>query len=166
MKKDDQNNKKDVGNGNNSDISPDFDFSKFPATDKEKSILLSDMGSDASDLTQLVKPKEITAYDLLKRDVKEIPFLVKPLLPKTGIVALAGTSDVGKSTLLRQLAIAIATGQETFLGFEIKTTHQSVIYVSTEDDENAIATLLRKQQNSLQREQSKYEGLRLSLIHI
>ena len=48
--------------------------------------------------------KEITGEMLLNRNIREIPTLLNPLLPKSGLVCLAGSSDTGKSALLRQLS--------------------------------------------------------------
>lgn len=91
--------------------------------------------------------KEITGEDLLLSDVKEIPCLVEPFLQQTGLACLAGSSDTGKSSLLRQLAISIVTGETNFLGFKINSKHRSIIYVSTEDLERETAYLLQRQAN-------------------
>ena len=91
--------------------------------------------------------KEITGEYLLLSDVKEIPCLVEPFLQQTGLACLAGSSDTGKSSLLRQLAISITTGETDFLGFKIKAKHRSIIYVSTEDLERETAYLLQRQAN-------------------
>ena len=44
---------------------------------------------------------EITGEMLLNKNIKEIPSLLEPLLPKSGLVCLAGSSDTGKSAFLR-----------------------------------------------------------------
>jgi hypothetical protein len=93
----------------------------------------------------LVNLTGITGESLLRADVKELPCLVNPFLQQTGLACLAGSSDTGKSSLLRQLAIAVATGEESVMGFELKVKHKAAIYVSTEDDELAVAMLLQKQ---------------------
>lgn len=67
------------------------------------------------------------------------------LFQRSGIACLAGPSDVGKSMLLRMLLISIVTRQKEFLGFDLTPTHFSGIFVSTEDQENETAFLLRKQ---------------------
>lgn len=85
---------------------------------------------------------EITATDLLNRKVESIPCLISPILQQVGLAAVAGSSDVGKSAFLRQLAFAVATGASTFLGWRIFAKWNSSIYVSSEDDENATAFLL------------------------
>ena len=88
---------------------------------------------------------ELTGEELLNREVKEIPKLILPFLQQTGLACLAGSSDTGKSSLLRQLSIAIASGNNQFLGFEIRAKHKSVIYVSTEDLEEETRYLLQQQ---------------------
>jgi RecA-family ATPase len=102
--------------------------------------------------------KEITAADLMKLDISSIPHLVDPFFQKVGLGCLAGSSDTGKSTILRQLAIAIVGGSNEFLGFNLNCTHRSVIYVSTEDLESETSFLLQKQAENI--EKSALERLR------
>src|SRR5690606_35120136 len=85
-----------------------------------------------------------TAMELLEFGDHELPMLVEGLIPKTGLFALVGTSDVGKSLLMRQLAVSVAR-DEVFLGFILNATHNRVIIVNTEDDPKAITSLLSKQ---------------------
>ncbi len=89
-----------------------------------------------------------TGTDLLSRGVDDIPCLVEPIFPRSGVVALGGASDTGKSSLLRQLAINVCAG-DNFLGFSIKSRYRRAIYVSTEDDETAVSYLLNKQNKEL-----------------
>lgn len=86
-----------------------------------------------------------TGEELVGNTITEIPMLINPIFPKVGVVAIAGSSDTGKSSLLRQLGMDIVSGKENFLGFRISATYRSVIYVSTEDDEFAISSLIKKQ---------------------
>lgn len=86
-----------------------------------------------------------TAKELFELEVKEIPWLVHGILPKTGLAALAGSSDTGKSSFLRQLALEVTSGKEDFLGFKLHPIHRSVVYVSTEDDMEAMSFLINKQ---------------------
>ena len=76
----------------------------------------------------------VTGKDLFENDITEVPMLWGHLLQKYGIAVLSGSSDTGKSTLLRQLAIAIVTKKDTFLDFPLNAEHYRVIYISTEDD--------------------------------
>ncbi len=73
--------------------------------------------------------------ELLGKNIQVIPKLLEPILPKVGVIALGGSSDTGKSTILRQLAMAIVSKEEDFLGFKLTPEHHSAIYLSTEDDE-------------------------------
>lgn len=91
---------------------------------------------------EVASTEEITAADLLTRKVEHIPCLIEPIFQAVGLAAVAGSSDVGKSAWLRQLAFAVGTGQTSFLSWKIQSKHRSAIYVSTEDDENATAFLL------------------------
>lgn len=102
---------------------------------------------------------EITGEQLLLQDIQALPCLVEPFFQQIGIACLAGSSDTGKSTLLRQLAIAIVTGENDFLGFKINAIYKSVIYVSTEDLERETAFILKKQANKYKPELLR--GLRL-----
>ncbi|RIJ48763.1 hypothetical protein D1614_09550 [Maribellus luteus] len=87
----------------------------------------------------------LPATTLLKWNIEEIPFLWKGIFPKTGLVALSGSSDVGKSSFLRQFVLHVGTKAKDFLGIEINAEYNSALVVSTEDDAIAIAYLLRKQ---------------------
>lgn len=69
----------------------------------------------------------------------EIPMLLKPILPKVGLAALAGSSDVGKSYLLLQLSIAIINGDTSFLGLQLSPDTKRVLFVCTEDDEYSLS---------------------------
>lgn len=87
----------------------------------------------------------ISGKQLLDLNITVMPVLLDPLLPKTGVAALAGSSDTGKSSILRQLAVEIVTGEPNSLGFPLNSTHKKAIYVSTEDDKFSMAFLLQKQ---------------------
>lgn len=104
--------------------------------------------------------EEVTGEHLLKMGIVKVPTLIDPIFQKIGLAAIAGSSDTGKSSFLRQLAIAICTGEKSFLGFPIDAQHQSAIYVSTEDDETAIAYLLNKQNKGKGYLNSAYKNLR------
>lgn len=101
----------------------------------------------------------ITGETLVANSITEIPKLMEPLFPRMGLVALAGSSDTGKSTLLRQLAMEIVSGQNSFLDFRLIPEHKSVLYVSTEDDDYAISSLIKKQ-NYKNLSSECYKGLR------
>ena len=84
----------------------------------------------------------VTAYS------ENIPYLWGNILPKSGLVCLAGESDCGKSAFLRQLAIFNCLNNfGTFLGlnFENNKWHKRALYISTEDNQAYFAATLRKQ---------------------
>ena len=75
----------------------------------------------------------VNGYDMLNLSAEAMDCLLEPILPRTGVAALVGTSDSGKSTLLRGLAMAVASGSTEYLGFRLCPKHRSAIYVATED---------------------------------
>lgn len=87
----------------------------------------------------------LTGEQLLNRNIEKIECLVEPIFPKTGLACLAGTSDTGKSMLLRQLALELVGGKDDFLGHKFHATHRSCIFVSTEDNDTETSVLLKKQ---------------------
>ncbi|MCK9612041.1 MAG: AAA family ATPase [Bacteroidales bacterium] len=89
--------------------------------------------------------QEITGTDLLLNDIEKIPCLLDPIFQQTGIAGLAGSSDTGKSMLLRQFLIDLVTGNDNFLGFPIYSRYRSGIYVSSEDLYNETSYILKKQ---------------------
>lgn len=88
----------------------------------------------------------VSGKDLLGDELDEIPKLIDPIFHRVGLAALIGSSDTGKSSLLRQLAISVVTGKD-FLGWKVGPVYKRAYYVSTEDDKMAISYLLKKQNN-------------------
>lgn len=103
--------------------------------------------------------KIIRASDLLKRGVREIPMLFAPVFPAACVSILAGSSDAGKSMLLRNMAICTVTGRD-FLGWKYKGKHRSCIFVATEDDEEATSFLLGKHEQGYGDAPDDLAGLR------
>ncbi len=85
-----------------------------------------------------------TGKQLLMNNVEGIPKLITPVFHRVGLAALIGSSDGGKSSLLRDLCVSVVSGSK-FLGWDISPIHQRAYYVSTEDDEMAVSFLLKKQ---------------------
>ena len=73
------------------------------------------------------------ALDIVQSTEDSVPMLVENLLPKKGLAAIAGESDSGKSTWLRQLGLSVSIDEEEFLGRKLNSVHNRVLYVSTED---------------------------------
>lgn len=124
-------------------LNPSFDYTNIEQdVNHDPSIGANDILEHTD---KLITPDEITAADLLSRKIEEIPCLVHPVIQQVGLASLAGSSDVGKSAMLRQLAVSIVAGEKHFLGFPIRARHHSSIYVSTEDEQLAISYLLNRQ---------------------
>lgn len=86
----------------------------------------------------------LSGEQLLNDDIKEIPMLIPPLFQSVGLALFIGSSDIGKSSLLRQLCISVVTGKD-FLGMKVNAKYNRAIYCSCEDDEINISPLLKKQ---------------------
>lgn len=71
--------------------------------------------------------------------------LLEPFIPRIGLIAIAGPSDCGKSTLARQLALAVATNQEEFLNYPLNVKHGKACYIATEDEHYGTKSVLEKQ---------------------
>lgn len=101
----------------------------------------------------------VRASELLSRGIEEIPMLFAPIFPKQGLALLAGASDSGKSMLLRNMAICVATGRD-YLGWKNNAIYKSCIFVATEDDERATSFLLNRHNKTLRLPNEAYKGLR------
>ena len=84
------------------------------------------------------------ADELKNQEITEIDYLVDRLIPRGTLCSLVGESDTGKSSLLRQLAVSVAYGDEEFLGFNLNDKCRNVVYVSTEDGEMGTSVWLNK----------------------
>ncbi|MCI6900875.1 MAG: AAA family ATPase [Bacteroidales bacterium] len=86
----------------------------------------------------------VSLFELLSQEKTTIDTLVEPLLPSCGLAALIGSSDSGKSCLLRQLSASVVSGKD-FLAWKTNPKRRKVLYVSTEDDREAVSFLVQKQ---------------------
>lgn len=80
----------------------------------------------------------ITGEELLAKEIRGIPFVVKDLIP-VGLALLAGAAKAGKSWLALWLCIAIAKG-ETVWGYESQQC--TTLYLCYEDNEIRIQNRL------------------------
>ncbi len=60
---------------------------------------------------------KFSGKELFDRHIEYIPTLLDPIFPKKGIILLAGSSDTGKSSFLRDFSIAIAEGRNKYLDY-------------------------------------------------
>jgi len=86
----------------------------------------------------------VNGMQLLNDGICDIPKLIDPIFHRVGLAALIGSSDTGKSALLRELCVCVVTGRD-FLGWKVDSVYKRAYYVSTEDDKMAISYLLKKQ---------------------
>lgn len=100
----------------------------------------------------------VNGLELLSDSLEEIPKLVEPIFHRVGLAALIGSSDTGKSSLLRELCVSVVTGRK-FLNWEVKPLHKRAYYVSTEDDKMAISYLLKKQNKDYKLKPKELENL-------
>lgn len=87
----------------------------------------------------------VSGKTLFESPVPDNPMLWGHFLPKIGIAILAGGSDCGKSSLMRQLSGAIVFEEKEFLGIRLDASHKSVIYVSSEDTEDDIKRIMKRE---------------------
>ena len=72
--------------------------------------------------------------DLFRRNILELPKMLGDLLPKVGLVLLAGSSDTGKSIFARDLILSLVLNKSQFIGFPFsEQLSRKAIIVCTED---------------------------------
>ena len=146
--------------GSNVDRQPSTDSTTEPQPKKNLTPELLDLKKAIKRGAYNTLQGEVSATKLVETAKPTMDTLVAPLLPRVGIVSLVGSSDSGKSSLLRGLALAVASGAEEWLSLPLRSHHQSALYISTEDDEDAIATLLHKQNQELGLSKGDLAGLK------
>lgn len=139
--------------------SPDINKQNGGGLSFGKKSVKTNIDSQDDQIAKLQLQKVVTGKELLNLEITDLPWLVQKVFPKVALAAISGGSDTGKSAFLRQLTIAICTGEESFLGFELKAEHKRAIYVSTEDDLVSTSYLLNKQSKGTDNV-DKLEGLR------
>ncbi len=72
---------------------------------------------------------------------EKVPFCVEELLPSAGFSILAGKPKAGKTTMARQLAVAVAQGRP-FLGRE--TDQGTVFYLAIEEKQSEVTAHFRQ----------------------
>lgn len=109
-------------------------------------------------ITNTDEKHSFSLSELLNRKKACIESLIEPVFPKSGLAALIGSSDSGKSTLLRQLAACIISGKD-FLLWKTRGVHKRVLYISTEDEPDAIAYLVGRQNKCWQLNEKEQNNL-------
>lgn len=113
---------------------------------EEAKIEIKEIQTDSDDIKKgAFSNDSYSGLNLFKFEYDELPKFLDPIFPEVGLVSLVGSSDTGKSTLLRQLALTVSLGYKDFLGYEISSKAKNVIYISTEDDPASTSISIKKQ---------------------
>lgn len=92
-----------------------------------------------------LEPYLMSALDLVKADIPEKKFLVSTFMPVASFGMVFAPRGIGKSWFAMGLAKAVATGQETFLGWKIHE-QGDILFI---DGEMSIVDLKERAQNLL-----------------
>lgn len=116
--------------------------------------------SNAPELTEEKVKSTYTLAELLAMSDEDLgeQFLFGNYLLKSGLAVVVGGSDTGKSTLLRQMCMSVATGRD-FLGWKYKGTRHRAIYFSSEDDMKLTARVVKSYNKTMKLPQAATENL-------
>lgn len=88
----------------------------------------------------------VTGEEMLLSPITKPPCFWEPYFPQQGVISLTGASDVGKTSFLRQLAIANVLRANSFVGSPLNVRYGRSLYLATEDSRASIQFAL---QNSI-----------------
>ena len=112
-------------------------------TNTENNISIEDLASKQKKM-KTFDTDTYSALKLFDLEYDELPKLIDPIFPKVGLASLVGSSDTGKSTFLRQLALSLALGLDDFIGYKLFPSSRNVIFISTEDDPASTSVSIKK----------------------
>lgn len=93
---------------------------------------------------------ESIAYpELIKNYADLATYLLGNIFPSVGLGAIVADAGVGKSTLARQLALAIAYTEKEFLGLKVNAIHNNTIILATEDIKSDVAECMKDQEKGI-----------------
>jgi hypothetical protein len=90
---------------------------------------------------RLFVPEILTAKQLSERSIPPVRWIIKDLLPQ-GLTLLSGREKIGKSWLLLNLGISIATGQQALGCLDCEPVE--VLYMALEDNERRMQERIRQ----------------------
>lgn len=95
------------------------------------------------ELSDLFPEDSINAADLYKMEEKQMNWLVKNLIP-IGLTIMGGTSKVGKSYFMLNLAMGLSQGKPLFGEEGFRGRRGRILYLSLEDIQNRFARRMRE----------------------
>ncbi len=99
-------------------------------------------GNSDPALASFIRPlRTVKASEILSEDYPPIPFIIPEYLPP-GLAFISGKPKIGKSWLVLQLALSVATGGKS-LGKDVQKGR--VLYLALEDSRRRLQDRMRKQ---------------------
>jgi hypothetical protein len=95
-------------------------------------------------MVDLFKKTSITDAELLQKKITPLEFIVPDLLPATGLAVLGGAPKMGKSLLMTDLGLAIASGGRFLNALDVRAGN--VLYLALEDTERTMQAKIIKMQ--------------------
>ena len=112
---------------------------KIVAEDEDIDSLINEMQEFFTGLKTLPSAKSMPSSlpALLEKDIPPVEYLIDGILQKEGRTMISASPNIGKSFFLQNLALAIASGQDKFLG-KFPVTQGRVLYLDLEMGEPAL----------------------------
>ncbi|MDP8229793.1 MAG: AAA family ATPase [Candidatus Gorgyraea atricola] len=85
----------------------------------------------------------LSLSEFMKQDIPPLEFYISDLLPKKGKGMVSAQANIGKSILSQNLALAMASGKENFLG-KFSISPARVLYLDLEMGESALKERFQK----------------------
>lgn len=119
------------------------------------------INSTTTEAPEEERPRYKTLLDLLNEPDVDVPFLWQDIFPKNAMCGVVGKSGVSKSTLCRNLLLAVVTRQPTFLGMPLNTIHGKALYVFGEENESWLRKYFRINCKGLKFDKNLLDNLHL-----
>ena len=114
---------------------------------------------DDADISTAINGDFVTALALMNMSAEDSPKLWEPFFPQSGLGAIIGSSDSGKSAFCRQFALAAINREDTFLGHKLNVVNDCVYFISSEDDDIATSELLKMQSTGREIPHANFKNL-------
>ena len=115
---------------------------------------------DALPIEQPERKHIYNGLELIRSFNDEREYLLFPFILRSCVMAVVGVPDAGKSQFARSLSLHVVGVKVEFLGMSLTAKNKKVLYVCTEDDEQATKFLVQKQGESLGLVPEQLENIR------